>query len=118
MGWRPLPNQSAPEPRPLTDSLDRVAASLGASNASSLTAIFTSWPSLVGESLALHASPKSLHKGVLVIAVEEPAWATQISWLEADMISRIRDMAGPESVERIEVVVRRRDVRGDTVPGV
>ena len=106
MGWRPLPNQAAADPRPVGDSLDRVAASLGVPKATTLTKVFTAWTALVGESLASHARPQSLSNGVLVVAVEEPAWATQLRWLEADLLGRLFDVAGPDAVRRIDVVVR------------
>ncbi len=106
MGWRPLPNREPPEPRPVGDSLDRVAASLGVPKASTMTSVFTAWTTLVGESLAEHTRPQSLSDGILVVAVEEPAWATQLRWLEADLLTRLSEVAGAGAVQRIEVVVR------------
>ena len=87
------------------DSLDRVASSLGVSRASTLTGVFASWPELVGEAVAQHAHPRSLRDGVLVVAVDEPAWATQLRWLEADLITRLTEALGPGEVDRIEVRV-------------
>lgn len=106
MAWRPLPNHQGSDPRPLGDSLDRVAASLGVPKASTMTHVFTAWPSIVGESLALHTTPTTLSNGVLVVAVEEPAWATQIRWLEADLLARLTQIVGENAVTRIDVVVR------------
>lgn len=106
MGVHPLPNGAPPDPRPLSDSLDRVAASLGVPKATTLTSVFTAWESVVGESLAAHTRPQSLVEGVLVVAVEEPAWATQLRWLESDLLGRLGGVAGADAVRRIEVVVR------------
>ena len=86
-------------------SLDRVAASLGVPRASTLSTVFAAWPELVGESVASHARPRSLRDGTLVVAVDEPAWATQLRWLEADLLTRLAEVLGPDQVARIEVRV-------------
>jgi predicted nucleic acid-binding Zn ribbon protein len=88
------------------ESLDRVAASRGVPLASTLSTVFASWPEMVGESVAQHSRPRSLRDGVLVVAVDEPAWATQLRWLEADLLTRLREVLGPDQVARIEVRVQ------------
>jgi predicted nucleic acid-binding Zn ribbon protein len=88
------------------ESLDRVAASLGVPLASTLSTVFASWPEMVGESVAQHSRPRSLRDGVLVVAVDEPAWATQLRWLEADLLTRLREVLGPDQVARFEVRVQ------------
>jgi predicted nucleic acid-binding Zn ribbon protein len=98
--WSPLPGEK-PEPRAVGDSLDRVASSLGLA-----PALLTRWPEFVGESVAEHARPRSLRDGTLVVAVDDPAWATQLRWLEADLVARLADVIGPGKVQRIEVRVR------------
>jgi len=88
------------------ESLDRVAASLGVPRASTLSTVFASWPEMVGESVAQHSRPRSLRDGTLVVAVDEPAWATQLRWLEADLLTRLGEALGPDAVARIEVRVQ------------
>ncbi|MCU1379518.1 MAG: hypothetical protein JWN29_2501 [Acidimicrobiales bacterium] len=102
--WKPLPGQVA-EPRRVGDSLDRVASSMGVSRASTLSAVFASWAEMVGDSVAQHSRPRSLRDGTLVVAVDEPAWATQLRWLEADLLTRLNEVLGPGQVARIEVRV-------------
>jgi predicted nucleic acid-binding Zn ribbon protein len=103
--WKPLPGQ-VPEPRRVGESLDRVAGSLGVPRASTLSAVFASWAEMVGESVAQHSRPRSLRDGVLVVAVDEPAWATQLRWLEVDLLARLESAMGPGQVTRIEVRVQ------------
>jgi predicted nucleic acid-binding Zn ribbon protein len=105
--WKPLPGE-VPEPRRVGESLDRVASSLGVSRASTLSAVFASWPDMVGASVAQHARPRSLRDGTLVVAVDEPAWATQLRWLEADLVARLGEALGAGQVTRIEVRVQPR----------
>ncbi|MFP5317912.1 MAG: DciA family protein [Acidimicrobiia bacterium] len=103
--WRPLPGDPPP-PRRLGDSLDRIARSLGGPGAGALTAIFSRWTDIVGPAVAAHARPLALSRGTLTIACEQPAWAAQLAYLEADLKRRIDDVAGPGTVTRIRVTVR------------
>jgi predicted nucleic acid-binding Zn ribbon protein len=73
--------------------------------ASTLSRVFASWPELVGEAVAAHARPRSLRAGTLVVAVDEPAWATQLRWLEADLVGRLTEVLGEGQIDRIDVRV-------------
>jgi predicted nucleic acid-binding Zn ribbon protein len=102
--WKPLPGEER-VPRRVGESLDRVASALGVTRATTLTSVFASWPELVGPSVAEHATPRSLRGGTLVVAVDDPSWATQLRWLEADLLRRLEDALGAGQVDRIEVRV-------------
>jgi predicted nucleic acid-binding Zn ribbon protein len=105
--WSPLPGEGR-EPRPVGDSLDRVASSLGVPRATTLSRVFASWGELVGDAVAAHSRPRSLRAGTLVVAVDEPAWATQLKWLEGDLLGRLSETLGEGQIERIEVRVQPR----------
>jgi predicted nucleic acid-binding Zn ribbon protein len=92
-------------PRPVKDGLEGLARRLGAPTASSLGAVFSHWEETVGKTVAAHARPLSLTDGVLVVAVDEPGWATQLRYLTNDLLSRLADVAGPGVVGRIELRV-------------
>jgi len=96
-----------PEPRSIKASLDQVARSIGGPDAGSLSGLFGRWADIVGPQLAAHARPLSLSSGVLVVAVTEPAWATQLTFLEAELLGRFREALGEGVVERVEVRLRR-----------
>jgi predicted nucleic acid-binding Zn ribbon protein len=98
----------AGEPRPLAESLDRVAKSLGGPGAAALGAVFSNWADIVGAVVADHSWPISLARGVLVVGVEEPIWHTQLTFLQAEVLERLGAVAGPGAVSRIEVRVRPR----------
>ncbi|MBW3547244.1 MAG: DUF721 domain-containing protein [Actinobacteria bacterium] len=103
----PLPGQPGPGPRRVAESLDRLATSLGAPSAGVLTTLFSAWPELVGDAVAAHSRPRSLRHGVLVVAVAEPAWATQLRWLESDLLVRLGEVLGEGVVLSIDVRVQR-----------
>jgi predicted nucleic acid-binding Zn ribbon protein len=96
-----------PEPRSIKASLDQVARSIGGPDAGSLTDLFGRWAEIVGPQLAAHAKPLRLASGVLVVAVSEPGWATQLTYLESELLGRFREALGEGVVVRVEVRLRR-----------
>ena len=104
--WRPLPGEDG-GPRAVRESLDAFARRLGAPEAAPLATVFAHWPDVVGEQVAAHARPVSLVRGVLVVAVDQPGWATQLKYLGSQVVDRIGEVAGAGLVERLEVRVQR-----------
>lgn len=99
-------------PVPLSAALDDVLASLqppgsAATPARVVGGVFAGWDDAVGPQVAAHARPVRLSEGTLVVEVDEPGWATQLRYLEQDLLRRLAEVGG-QGVERIEVRVRRR----------
>ena len=92
-------------PRPVADSLEGLARRLGAPTAGALGAVFRHWEEAVGAAVAAHARPVSLTDGVLVVAVDQPGWATQLRYLTSDLLGRLADVAGEGVVGRIDIRV-------------
>ena len=115
MTWQPLPRghedgrDGGEErgPRLVRESLDQFARRLGAPQAAAVGAVFAGWEDAVGPTVAAHCRPVSLRNGVLTVSVEQPAWATQLRYLAADVIRRLEEVAGTGLVTRLEVRVRR-----------
>jgi predicted nucleic acid-binding Zn ribbon protein len=106
MVWRPTPGDAlAREPRPVSASLGRIAASLGAPRPDVLHAVFSRWSEVVGGDVAAHARPVSLRDGLLVVMVDHPAWATQLGYLRGDLLRRLEEATGPGEVREVEVKV-------------
>ncbi len=107
MTWRPLPGEAGDNgPRPVKDSLEVVARSIGAPSSTALGALFARWPELVGATLAAHCRPLSFARGVLVVGVDNGTWAAQLRWLEADVLRRLEERLGAGVVTALEVRVR------------
>jgi predicted nucleic acid-binding Zn ribbon protein len=87
--------------------LDRALSRLGGVRAATLEHVFARWDEVVGPQIAAHAQPVSLRDGVLVVAVDQPAWATQLRLLGGSLLARLSDVAGPDAVRAIEVHVKR-----------
>jgi predicted nucleic acid-binding Zn ribbon protein len=98
-------------PRPLSESLDTAVARMGPADtappARSLSAVFAHWEEIAGPAVARHVQPVRLRAGVLVVAADHPAWATQVRALGAGLLARVGEVSG-QAPERLEVTVQRR----------
>ena len=105
---------TADEPVSLGDSLRNLVRSLKPEDSrqqpASVTAIgdvFNRWDDAVGAAVAAHVQPLRLDGSTLVVEVDDPAWATQMRFLESTLRARLAEVAGA-SIERIEVRVAKR----------
>lgn len=106
MPWQPLPSSSDGDPRPLGETIDRLVRAMGAPSADVTRSIFADWLEIVGAQVAAHARPHALRERTLVVAVSDPAWATQLRFLEVELLGRIAAATGSDEVTAIEVRVR------------
>jgi predicted nucleic acid-binding Zn ribbon protein len=109
---------SADDPRlpvRLSDSLaavvrdlrDEPAGAPSGPTMASMGGVFGRWEAAVGPAVAAHVQPVRLDGARLVVEVDDPAWATQLRFLEETMKRRLAEEAGAH-IETIEVRVRRR----------
>jgi predicted nucleic acid-binding Zn ribbon protein len=109
------------EPVPIGDSLGAVIRSLrndsgtSSSNqatgqmaqaASQMGGVFGRWAEAVGDAVAAHVTPVKLDGSKLVVEVDDPAWATQLRFLETALKQRLLEVAGA-TIDTIEARVRR-----------
>jgi len=111
MPWEPLPRARDAEPARVSDSLDRLVRNLGGPSADVTTSLVRSWPELVGPNVGANSRPVRLRNGTLTVAVADPAWATQLRFLEATLITRLQAELGVGAVSTIEVRVRPEALR-------
>lgn len=102
----PDPFDFGPEPVPLADTLDALMRSLSGGPRAVVAGVFNRWEEAVGEAVAAHAQPVKIERGRLLVEVDEPGWATQLRFLEHDIVERLRQV-GVDEVTSIDVRVRR-----------
>ena len=93
--------------RRLGEALSEVAADLHLDDPDDVAAVMTAWPLVVGEAVAAHVRPRRLHDGELLVEVDAPVWATQLRYLEEDLLRRLGRKVRPGVVKSIRPVVRK-----------
>jgi hypothetical protein len=108
MAARPLPGDG-PGPQPIGTALDAVMRGLGAPEASGVHLVFDRWSEVVGEALAARTRPLRMDGQRLVLAVDEPAIATHVRFLQAELLARLEELLGPGRVTALDLRVGRKD---------
>lgn len=89
------------------ESLDRLLAGFQAPASDVLEAIFGRWHEIVGADLAEHCKPVSVQGDLLTVKAEDPAWASELQWLESEVVARLAEVAGSARVTRLRVHTER-----------
>ena len=101
---------------PIGDSLNSVIRSLRndsadtgstGQTANQMGGVFGRWAEAVGDAVAAHVKPIKLDGTKLIVEVDDPAWATQMRFLETALKQRLLEVAGA-TVETVEVRVKGR----------
>jgi len=104
MTARPLPGPGL-GPQPVGEALDRVMRGLGAPEASGVHLVFDRWAEVVGEGLAARTRPLRIEGNRLVLAVDEPAMATHVKFLQSELLARLAELLGPDRVVALDLRV-------------
>jgi predicted nucleic acid-binding Zn ribbon protein len=88
-------------PRKLGESIEQLRP-----GSTALSTLVQRWAEVVGDALAAHVRPTKLAGGTLVIAVDDPAWATQLRYLESDLVARCNEALGAPAVTSTRTVVK------------
>ena len=91
-------------PVPLGEAIAAVGEELGLGDPRDMGRLLHAWPDMVGEAIAAHARIRSLRRGVLTIAVDAAPWATQLRYLESEIVARAAAALGAE-VREARIVV-------------
>ena len=85
--------------------LGRVLRHLGVPSADAMPSLEARWAAAVGPALAENSEPVVVRNGRLVVRVEDPAWASQLRWMEHQVVAALREGPGFETVRGLEVRV-------------
>ena len=98
-------NRGDDEPTRLRDALAEVTADLGLPEPDAFRTVVDSWEQLVGADLAGHCALRSLRDGVLRLGVDSAPRATQLRYLETDVIARAARLVGPDVIRALRIAV-------------
>jgi len=91
------------EPVHLRAVLEQLFKDFGTPDITVVTSIIDQWEEIVGSDLAAKISAVAISGSELIVRVEDPAWASQISWLENQLLDKITRLIGEEKITSIRV---------------
>jgi predicted nucleic acid-binding Zn ribbon protein len=91
------------DPQLLGSQLDRLVSDRGWELELRVRGVFARWPELVGAEVGAHSTPESFAEGKLVVRTDSTAWATQMKLLAPDVVRRLNEVLGDETVRVIDV---------------
>ena len=99
--------RSTSQPSAIGETLDHYLAYLGAPPIRTLSSLQESWTEIVGPALAEPTRPVELVDGVLIIGCDDATWASQVGWMEAQIIARFRSHFPDTEIRRIKARIGR-----------
>jgi predicted nucleic acid-binding Zn ribbon protein len=91
------------DPQTIDTTLGRFVSDQGWETELRVHGVFSRWEAIVGREVAQHATPESFADGRLVVRTDSTAWATQMKLLAADVVRRLNEVLGDETVRVIDV---------------
>ena len=100
-----VPERQAGDPVSIADALARVQAELGLPRSNVLRALADRWGEVVGADVAAHARLDAVRDRTAAIVVDSPLWASQLRYLEDDIVERANALVGVAIIRGIRVRV-------------
>jgi len=97
------PGPDGRDPQPLGRAASELSSSRGWSPRVAEGTVFARWSEVVGDDIAEHAQPSALRDGVLTIAAESTAWATQLRMVQAQVLAKIAAAVGDGVVTSLRI---------------
>lgn len=89
------------DPSIIGETLENYLQYLGAPPIRTLGALQERWNDIVGPALSEPTRPIELLDGVLVIGCDDATWASQVGWMETQIIRRFRELFPETEVRKI-----------------
>jgi predicted nucleic acid-binding Zn ribbon protein len=97
------PGPDVRDPQPLGGLARDLAKKRGWSAHVAEGTVLGHWPAVVGHEIADHATPMGLSDGVLSVAAESTAWATQLRMVQAQLLAKIAAAVGNGVVTSLKI---------------
>lgn len=96
-------------PVPIRRALERMISGMGSPEIDATTTLLDAWPEIVGQELASRIVAVAVRGSELRVRVDDPAWASQLGWLEQQLLARIESLVGPGRITSVSARVVFRD---------
>jgi predicted nucleic acid-binding Zn ribbon protein len=89
----------------LGDALRAALARLPASTGLVHYPIWAEWNATVGPTIAAHARPAQLRRGVLVVSVDGPEWMQELQFVKRELCTKLNARLGSAVVRDVYLVL-------------
>jgi predicted nucleic acid-binding Zn ribbon protein len=89
----------------LADALRAALARLPASTGLVHYPIWAEWTATVGATIAAHARPAQLRRGVLVVHVDGPEWMHELQYVKRELAAKLNARLGETVVREVYLVL-------------
>jgi predicted nucleic acid-binding Zn ribbon protein len=97
------PGPDGRDPQPLGSLARDLAKKRGWSAQVAEGTVLGNWATVVGHQIADHATPTALNEGVLSVAAESTAWATQLRMIQSQLLAKIAAAVGNGVVTSLKI---------------
>jgi len=97
------PGPDVRDPQPLGRVTQDLAKQRGWSTRVAEGTVLGQWAAVVGHQIAEHATATGLNDGVLTVAAESTAWATQLRMIQAQLLAKIAAAVGHGVVTSLKI---------------
>ncbi len=97
------PGPDVRDPQPLGKLTGRIADDRGWKPKIGEGTVFSSWQTIVGDDNAAHCKPVSISDGILQVQAESTAWATQLRYVQAQILAKIAAAVGDGVVTSLRI---------------
>ena len=91
---------------PIGTALSSFLDAHGLVAAGTLGSIVGAWPEIVGSAVAEHVTPWRLNADELVVAVDSPAWVTELAFLSEMILATLETRLGYRPAKGLKAHVR------------
>lgn len=98
------PGPDGRDPQLFGSLTNDIARSRGWSARVAEGAVFGRWRAVVGEQISAHATPTTLHEGILTVSAESTAWATQLRMVQSQILAKIAAAVGDGVVTSLKII--------------
>ncbi len=91
--------------RSIKESLARVVSGLGTDVG--IVELHQRWEELVGSAVSSNCRPRRVVDGRLVVEVSQPGWATELRFLERQLVTLLSDAVPELRIEGLMIKVRQ-----------
>ncbi|GAB3655061.1 hypothetical protein GCM10027589_14120 [Actinocorallia lasiicapitis] len=98
------PRRGRTDPQLFGANIKKLLAERGWEEKAAVGGVFGNWAGIVGPNMAAHTQPGAFEDGELVVNCDSPAWAQQVRLLAGQLVKRLNEELGDNTVRRVKVV--------------